>query len=170
MSIHIIKGDITKISCDAIVNAANSTLLGGGGVDGAIHKAAGPKLFEECKKIGGCDTGDVKVTDAYELSAKYIFHTVGPIYKGGNNHESALLEACYHNCMTEAYQRNIRCIAFPCISTGVYRFPKKEAAKIAYETVVKFLNIHEYIPEPTIYFVCYDEVSYQYYLNLQKMI
>lgn len=168
MPIQIIKGDITKISCDVIVNAANSTLLGGGGVDGAIHKAAGPRLLEECKTLNGCETGQVKITQAYNLNAKYIFHTVGPIYKGGSYHESELLEACYYNCMSEAYLLNIKCIAFPCISTGVYRYPKKEAAEIAYRTVSKFLNTHRYPTEPNIYFICFDEVSYNYYLNLHR--
>ena len=166
MPIHIMKDNITKISCDVIVNAANSTLLGGGGVDGAIHKAAGPKLLEECKKLDGCDTGEVKITQAYNLNAKYIFHTVGPIYKGGNYGESQLLETCYHNCMAEAYRLNIGCIAFPCISTGVYRYPKKEAAEIAYKTVVEFINQHEYRIEPDIYFICFEEASYNYYINL----
>ncbi len=168
MPIYILKDDITKISCDVIVNAANSTLLGGGGVDGDIHKAAGPKLLEECKKLDGCDTGRVKITRAYNLKAKYIFHTVGPLYKGGNYHESELLEACYHNCMSEAYHLNAGCIAFPCISTGVYHYPKREAAEIAYATVINFLKTHEYISEPDIYFICFEDISYKYYLNLHN--
>lgn len=141
--IKTILGDITKINlADAIVNAANSSLLGGGGVDGAIHRAAGPELLEECRKLHGCKTGQAKITKAYRLPCKYVIHTVGPVWNGGTLNEGEKLADCYRNSLLTAVQNNIRTIAFPSISTGIYRFPVEQAAGIAVRTVTKFLKEH----------------------------
>ncbi|MCX7589608.1 MAG: O-acetyl-ADP-ribose deacetylase, partial [Patescibacteria group bacterium] len=145
--ITLIKGDITKQKVEAIVNAANKTLLGGGGVDGAIHKAAGPELLEECKKLGGCQTGEAKITKGYNLPAKYVIHTVGPIFGKENGKEAELLVSCYRNSLFLAKKYKIKTIAFPSISTGVYGYPKKEAAEIVIKTIKEFIKNNNWFEE-----------------------
>ena len=140
--IEVIEADITTLKVDAIVNAANESLLGGGGVDGAIHRAAGPKLLEECKKIGGCPTGEARLTKGYNLPAKYVIHTVGPVWQGGSQGEDELLAACYRHSMSLALRSHIRSIAFPAISTGVYRFPLERAATVAAGETHRFLEVY----------------------------
>lgn len=161
--IEVIKGDITTVVADAIVNAANSSLLGGGGVDGAIHRAGGPAILEDCKRIrarqGGCATGEAVITTAGKLPAKFIIHTVGPVWNGGNNSESKKLADCYKNSLQLAVDNNCRTIAFPNIGTGIYRFPKKEAAAIAVSTVLHFLSHTDFIEK--VFFVCFDEENYE---------
>lgn len=144
MKIQTVQGDITKqTDVEAIVNAANTSLLGGGGVDGAIHRAAGPELLKECRTLHGCNTGEAKITDAYNLPCKYVIHTVGPIYCGGNHGEAKLLANAYHNSMQAALECGIRTVAFPSISTGVYSYPLEEAAEIAVKTVKAFYTEHQ---------------------------
>lgn len=138
--IKILKGDITKLKVDAIVNAANRTLLGGGGVDGAIHRAAGKELLAECRTLNDCETGQSKITKGYNLPAKYVIHTVGPVWYGGNKNEPELLKSCYTTALNLAKKNNIKTIAFPAISCGVYHFPMDKACKIAYDTVTEFIN------------------------------
>jgi len=166
MEIKLVKGDITKISVDAIVNAANSSLMGGGGVDGAIHRAGGKIIHDECMKIvekqGGCPTGEAVYTSAGNLPAKFVIHTVGPIWYGGKRNEEDLLKSCYINSLKLAENLNLKTISFPNISTCVYHFPKEKAAKIAIDSVKRFSskNIE------TVYFVCFDEENYQLYLKM----
>jgi O-acetyl-ADP-ribose deacetylase (regulator of RNase III) len=162
--IALMQGDITKLSADAIVNAANSTLLGGGGVDGAIHRAAGPELYEACKKLNGCNTGEAKITPGFHLPAKYIIHTVGPIWQGGNQNETELLASCYRESLKLASENDIKTIAFPAISTGVYSFPSEQAAEIAIREVKNYLSTHPEIEK--VFFVCFDEKTYQIYFEL----
>jgi len=160
--IEVIKGDITKIIVDAVVNAANTSLLGGGGVDGAIHRAGGVTILNECKKIigrqGSCRTGEAVVTSAGNLQARFVIHTVGPVWNGGKNYEEQKLEDCYRNSLQLAEDNDCRSIAFPAISTGVYGFPKKEAAKIAVGTVYKFISCSAKIHK--VIFVCFDDEYY----------
>ncbi|MDY6800124.1 MAG: O-acetyl-ADP-ribose deacetylase [Bacteroidota bacterium] len=164
--IELIQDDITKLEVDAIVNAANKSLLGGGGVDGAIHRAAGSELLEECKTLNGCQTGKAKITKGYHLPAKFVIHTVGPVWHGGQNNESELLANCYNNSLKLALQNNIKTIAFPNISTGVYGFPKDKAAEIAIKTVTDFLNHNNKIEK--VYFVCFDNENYNLYQEMLK--
>ena len=157
----IVKGDIVKSKTDAIVNAANTSLLGGGGVDGAIHKAAGKELLEECEKLNGCKTGEAKITNGYKLNAKYVIHTPGPIWRGGSFSEEELLASCYRNCLKLALENGIKTIAFPSISTGVYRFPVDKAAQIAVNEIVTFLYEHNEIEQVNM--VCFDDVTLKAY-------
>lgn len=159
--IELVKGDITKMEVDAIVNAANKSLLGGGGVDGAIHRAAGPELLEECRSLNGCETGQAKITRSYLLPSKYVIHTVGPVWHGGEQNEPELLANCYKNSLQIALKKKLSTIAFPNISTGVYRFPKTMAAGIAIRTVNKFLQENKKLK--TVFFVCFDEENYDIY-------
>jgi O-acetyl-ADP-ribose deacetylase (regulator of RNase III) len=160
--ITVVKADITKIIADAIVNAANSSLLGGGGVDGAIHRAGGAAILEDCRKIiakqGGCKTGEAVITTAGNLPAKYVIHTVGPVWNGGQKNEAALLENCYRNSLKLAVENNCKTIAFPNISTGIYGFPKDKAAVIAVKAVTDFLVLDKTITKIT--FVCFDEDNF----------
>lgn len=154
-------GDITQLDCDCIVNAANPSLLGGGGVDGAIHRAAGKKLLDECKTLHGCRTGEAKLTGGYNLKARYVIHTVGPVYSGSPSDE-ALLSSCYWNSMELAKKNHIHSIAFPAISTGIYGYPLKEAAPIAINTVTKWLESHaDY--EIAVILSCFDKITYDMY-------
>jgi len=166
--IDIIQGDITKIEADAIVNAANKTLLGGGGVDGAIHRAAGPELLEECRRLNGCETGEAKITKGYKLPAKYVIHTVGPIWQGGTNGEDRLLALCYGNSLRLAVNNGIKTIAFPSISTGAYRFPLKRAAEIAMREIAGFLKDNTGIEK--VHMVCFDERTKQAYEEAKLML
>lgn len=163
-SIQLLQTDITKLKVDAIVNAANTSLMGGGGVDGAIHRAAGPGLLEECKTLNGCETGMAKITQGFNLPAKYVIHTVGPIWRGGLSGEEELLSSCYSNCLTLAENHACKSIAFPNISTGVYRFPKDRAAAIAVEQVQNFIRQSSRIEK--VIFTCFDNENYRIYQSL----
>ena len=165
-NIKVIKEDITKMHVDAIVNAANSELKGGGGVDGAIHKAGGPVIMEECRKIGGCPTGEAVITIAGNLPAKFVIHTVGPIWFGGNKNEEKLLAYAYYNSLKLAIENGLKSIAFPNISTGVYGFPKDLASSIAIETTRKFIDSKKSIIK--VIFVCFDDENYQLYPDILK--
>lgn len=162
--IKVIKDDITRQQVDVIVNAANSSLLGGGGVDGAIHRAAGPALFAECKALNGCKTGDIKITKGYQLPCKYVFHAVGPIWQGGEHNEEELLKSCYLRSLESAIELKAKSIAFPNISTGVYHFPKEQAAKAALETVQSFFQKQK--KSLDVYFVCFDDENFEIYNRL----
>ena len=166
--IEIVEGNIVKQTTEAIVNAANETLLGGGGVDGAIHRAAGPQLLEECRKLNGCPTGEAKITSGYNLTAKYVIHTAGPVWRGGKKNEHELLANCYRNSLALAVQHKIRSIAFPSISTGLYHFPMEQAAQIALGETAKFLKQNSTIER--VLFVCYGHDALATYLKAAQQL
>lgn len=159
--LELVQGDITKLRVDAIVNAANTSLLGGGGVDGAIHRAAGPQLLKECRAVGGCPVGEARITKGYHLPAKHVIHTVGPIWNGGRKGEDDLLRNCYRNCLKLAEQNGVRTIAFPSISTGAYGYPIEQASGIALETVSGYLDETTEIEK--VVFVCFSAADYEIY-------
>ncbi len=162
--IEIIQADITQLNVDAIVNAANSSLLGGGGVDGAIHRAAGPGLLAECITLGGCPTGDAKITKGYNLKARFVIHTVGPVWRGGQNNEAELLARCYRKSLSLAVENHCTSIAFPNISTGIYGFPKNKAAEIATRETTQFLAGNKTLVQ--VLFCCFDSENYALYKQL----
>lgn len=166
VGINAVIGDITKIEVDAVVNAANTSLLGGGGVDGAIHRVAGKELLDECRKLNGCKVGEAKLTKGYLLPAKFIIHTVGPVWIGGNNNEDEKLKKCYFNCFRLAKQNEVKSIAFPCISTGRFHFPIDRAAKIAVQSAKDAIAQGDVAD---IYFVCFDEQNYNEYAKELSM-
>ena len=159
--IEIIQGDITKQAADAIVNAANTSLLGGGGVDGAIHRAAGPELLAECRTLHGCRTGEAKITRGYRLPARFVIHTPGPVWHGGGSGEEALLASCYKSCLTLAAENGCKTVDFPSISTGVYHFPLEKASRIAVSTIAAFLKEHPELER--VRMVCFDERTKAHY-------
>jgi O-acetyl-ADP-ribose deacetylase (regulator of RNase III) len=166
--IRIIQGDITMLAVDAIVNAANTSLLGGGGVDGAIHRAAGPELVAECRMLNGCKTGDAKLTKGYRLPAKYVIHTVGPVYQDGSHGEPELLYACYKKSLELAARNGVKTIAFPCISTGIYGYPFNDACKIALKAIGDFLAQDDTIGE--VILCCFSHTDYTRYVELAKQV
>lgn len=164
--IEIVQGDITKLAVDAIVNAANQTLLGGGGVDGAIHRAAGPGLLEECRRLGGCPTGQARITKGYRLPAKWVIHTVGPVWRGGSKGEPELLAKCYRSAFALAEKHGLKSIAFPSISTGAFGYPVEQACRIALKETDEFTNKHPGVSKVT--FVCFDDKTYEPYMNARQ--
>ncbi len=164
MKLRILKADITTLNVDAIVNAAKESLLGGSGVDGAIHAAAGPGLLEECRTLHGCRTGEAKMTGGYRLPARYVIHTVGPVWRGGNHHEAELLADCYRNCLRIAAEKHLKSIAFPAISTGIYGFPKREAAETAVRTILACQESLD--PDFEVILTAFDEETRQLYAEL----
>lgn len=159
--VEIIQGDITRLEVEAIVNAANETLLGGGGVDGAIHRAAGPGLLESCRELGGCPTGEARLTRGYNLPARYVIHTVGPVWHGGEQNENNLLASCYRNSLQLAVDNKLRSIAFPSISTGVYRFPIAQASRIALRVILDFIATED--ASPRVVITCFSEQDLEIY-------
>ena len=166
--IQIVKGDITKQKVDAVVNAANNSLLGGGGVDGAIHRAAGPELLEECRKLNGCPTGEARITKAYNLPAKRVIHTVGPFWRDGSKHEDMYLARCYRNCFSLAQEYHLESLAFPAISTGAYRFPLERATNIALKETIKFLEKNRSISK--VIFVCFSQTVFEVYFQILECL
>jgi len=166
--IEVVEGDITKQKLDAIVNAANSTLLGGGGVDGAIHRAAGPELLEECRKLGGCPTGQARITKGYKLPAKWVIHTVGPVWRDGKHGEDDLLAGCYRNSLALAEQNGVTTIAFPSISTGAYGFPMERAAHVAVTEIKTFLERKSSIEK--VLLVCFGKGAYEIHLQAVREV
>lgn len=168
MKLHILQSDITQLTVDAIVNAANSSLMGGGGVDGAIHRAGGPVILEECRKIiarqGGCKTGEAVITTSGNMPAKFVIHTVGPVWNGGNNEEADKLSNCYKNSLRLAVENNCRTVAFPNISTGIYGYPKKQAAGVAVTAVKDFIKDNNTLDK--VIFICFDKENFDLYKNL----
>jgi O-acetyl-ADP-ribose deacetylase (regulator of RNase III) len=166
--VELVQGDITRQDVDAIVNAANSSLLGGGGVDGAIHRAAGPELLEECRTLGGCRTGSAKITRGYKLPARYVIHAVGPVYHDGNHNEPELLASTYRTCLELASKNNCASVAFPAISTGVYGYPMQEAARIAFRTIIDYLKQHSEIK--LVRYVLYDARAFETHKQVLEQI
>lgn len=166
--LEILIADIITLNVDAIVNAANNSLLGGGGVDGAIHRVAGHKLLEECKKLNGCNTGEAKITKGYNLPSKYVIHTVGPIWRGGFNNESLLLSNSYKNSLKIVDEHNFKTIAFPSISTGVYRYPLEDATKIALSKIIQFLDKNDRVEK--IIICCFDQNTFDNYLKSYNLL
>ncbi|MFW5860721.1 MAG: O-acetyl-ADP-ribose deacetylase [Spirochaetota bacterium] len=164
--IHVVQGDITTLKVDAVVNAANTSLLGGGGVDGAIHRAAGEGLLEECKTLNGARPGEAKITGGYNLPAKHVIHTPGPVYKNGSSGEEKTLGNSYYNSMMRAKENNLSSIAFPAVSTGVYGYPKEDACRVAVKTIIDFMDKEEYHID--VYFVLFDTENYAIYKNYIK--
>jgi O-acetyl-ADP-ribose deacetylase len=164
--IAVIQGDITEQKVDAIVNAANNSLLGGGGVDGAIHRASGPQLLEECRGLGGCETGQARITRGYNLPASWVIHTVGPVWQGGDRNEDELLAQCYRNCLALVDEYAIKTIAFPSISAGAYGFPLEGAARIAVTEAKKFLERNASLEK--VLLVCFSDRAYQCYVNIMR--
>jgi len=162
--VEILKADITTLKVDAIVNAANSSLLGGGGVDGAIHRAAGSGLLQECRLLGGCETGQAKITAGHNLPARHVIHTVGPVWRGGEQGEPELLASCYRSSLSLAARNNVRTIAFPAISCGVYGYPVKQACEIAMSEVIEFLSNNDSIEK--VIFTCFDQDIYRAYVEI----
>jgi len=162
--IEVLQGDITKLKVDAIINAANASLLGGGGVDGAIHRAAGQELLQYCRTLKGCPTGEAKITPGFNLPSKFVIHTVGPVWRGGNYNEEVLLSNCYNNSLRIAVENKLKAIAFPAISTGIYGYPVEEASKVAINAVLEFIASNNSIEK--VIFMCYDERTYSVYKRL----
>lgn len=167
MNLSIVQGDITQFHADAIVNAANTSLLGGAGVDGAIHRAAGPGLMAECKTLDGCPTGEARITGGYDLPCRYVIHTPGPIWRGGDHGEAAQLASCYRSCLTLALENGCRTVAFPSISTGVYHYPLMQAAHVALKAITDFLRLH---PQLSVTMVCHSPQALHAYQVVWNML